>query len=215
MTYPPLYWIADPALYEAGDDISDQGGTRFLQAVETAVEAGICFIQYRDKSSQRGLIYKRALRLREICTRGKVTFIVNDEIDIALAVEADGVHLGQDDFPIEMARSVLKSGIMVGISTHNLAQALEAQSSGADYIGYGPIFKTQTKISETAPLGMAAIAEIREKVSIPIYAIGGIQWPQAQDVLAAGATGVALASALAGASKETLQEWIKTLHPPS
>jgi len=145
--------------------------------------------------------------------RGDVAFIVNDEIDIALALKAEGVHLGQDDFPIAMARSLLGKDAVIGQSTHTLDQALRAVSEGANYIGFGPIFETQTKISGNPPVGIEAIAQIRKQVGLPIYAIGGIKLSQAQAILAAGATGVAVASALAGASKETIQEWIAGLDP--
>lgn len=211
MSFPPVYLIADPSLYPQDQGSKGTVPETFFQVIETAISAGVRFIQYRDKSGERGRIFETAKKIRKITRHRDVCFIVNDEIDIALAVEAEGVHLGQEDFPISMARKLLKKGAIVGLSTHTLSQAIEAESAGADYIGFGPIFATQTKTAENLPVGIQAITGIREKVTIPIYAIGGIQLSQVQHILAAGAAGVALASALVNASKETLQEWLKYL----
>ncbi len=122
-------------------------------------------------------------------------FVVNDHADIAAAVDADGVHLGQDDLPIEQARRILGGAKIIGISTHSPAEARDAEKAGANYIGFGTIFPTETK--DTGILqGVDAIKEIRQAVSIPIVAIGGINLANARSVIAAGADGIAVISAI-------------------
>lgn len=125
---------------------------------------------------------------------------MNDHADIAAAVDADGVHLGQDDLPIAAARKIVGQRI-VGISTHSVVEAVAAAAAGADYIGFGPIFATATK-DAGAPKGIAAIREVCDAVSIPVIAIGGITAEQCPAVFAAGASGVAVASALSGSDPE-------------
>ncbi len=125
-------------------------------------------------------------------------FIVNDHADIALAVDADGVHLGQGDLLIRHARKLLGSGRIIGLSTHSLAQALEAEDQGADYIGFGPIYPTLTKDAGPAQ-GIARLSEIKKAVSVPVIAIGGIGPGNVRDVIRAGADGVAIISAILSA----------------
>jgi thiamine-phosphate pyrophosphorylase len=125
-------------------------------------------------------------------------FIVNDHPDIAIAVDADGVHLGQDDLPAEEARKLMGSGRIIGVSTHSIAQARAAESVGADYVGFGPVFPTETK--DAGPLqGIGALRQVRSAVTVPIIAIGGIRSGNIGDVLAAGADGAAVISAILGA----------------
>ncbi len=164
----------------------------------SAIEAGVRFFQYRNKSGTRKEIYETSLRLASLTNKSGALFIVNDYADIAAAVGAAGVHLGQDDLPISAARKVLGMGKIIGISTHSREQAEAAQAGGADYIGFGPIFPTKTKDAGDAQ-GSARIAVIRQTVSIPIIAIGGITHENVQDVLKAGANGVAVISAVLAA----------------
>lgn len=155
---------------------------------------GVSWVQYRDKTSPRRVLYERALQIREITRRFGALFIMNDHADIAAAVDADGLHLGQEDLPLQAARTIVGQRI-VGISTHSVAEAVAAAASGADYIGFGPLFPTTTK-DAGAPKGAAALREIRNAVSIPIIAIGGISAQHCPAVFAAGASGVAVSSAL-------------------
>lgn len=204
MIFPALYLIADPALYRRdGKPCSES----FFQAIAVAIDGGIQLIQYRDKSGERGRIYEYAERLRELTAQSKVKLIINDELDIAMAVGADGVHLGQDDFPVAPARALLGEQAIIGLSTHNISEALAAKKEPVDYIGFGPIFSTETLQSDRLPLGIEAISKLCKKVNLPVYAIGGIQQSHVQAILNAGATGVAVASALVGASKLDLQNW--------
>lgn len=160
------------------------------------------FFQYRNKSGTRRAIYETSLRLARLLKGAGVLFVVNDHADIALAVDADGVHLGQDDLPASVARQVLGPQRIIGISTHSAAQAREAEQAGVEYIGFGPVFPTATK--DAGPLqGIDALEQVRASVSLPIIAIGGIADGNIGAVLAAGADGVAVISAILGAPDAT------------
>jgi len=162
--------------------------------VKIALDAGIQFIQYREKNLSRREIYYNAETLRTVTLGYKATFIINDHADITLAVDADGVHLGQDDLPLAEARKIMGTKI-IGISTHDLQQATDASHGGADYIGFGPVYHTTTKDAGT-PKGPEQIALIRNHIKIPIVAIGGIGSENLDDVFTAGADAVAVASAI-------------------
>jgi thiamine-phosphate pyrophosphorylase len=163
--------------------------------VITALKAGVQWIQYRDKESTRRDVHTAALRLRDITARFGATFIVNDYADIALATRADGVHLGQDDLPLSVARKIMGADKIIGISTHNVEQAVKADKDGADYIGFGPVFHTITK-DAGSPRGIGMLREVTKQVHIPVIAIGGITPDNAGSALAAGADAVAVASAI-------------------
>jgi thiamine-phosphate pyrophosphorylase len=165
------------------------------QAMTQALTAGIRFFQYRNKYASRKDIYETALRLSRTARQAGALFVVNDHTDIAVAVDADGVHLGQDDLPIECARKVLRAEKIIGISTHSIEQAQIAQAAGADYIGFGPIFPTATK-DAGALQGIATLSAITKSVSLPVIAIGGINHTNIRDVLKTGAPGAAVISAI-------------------
>lgn len=162
--------------------------------IAVVLHAGVRCIQYREKDLSRREIYENAVTLRKMTGLFDATFIINDHADIALAVDADGVHLGQDDLPLKEARKIMGNRI-VGISTHSLAQAMEAELQGADYIGFGPVFYTTTK-DAGAPKGVDNIRIIKENVGIPIVAIGGIGLDNIASVINAGADAVAVATAI-------------------
>jgi len=162
--------------------------------INVVLRAGVKCIQYREKYLSRREIYANAVTLRELTRLFDATLIINDHADIALAVEADGVHLGQDDLPLKEARKIMGSRI-IGISTHNLDQAKEAELGGADYIGFGPVFHTTTKDAGT-PKGIDIIKLVKEHVSIPVVAIGGISLDNVSSVIDAGADAIALATAI-------------------
>jgi thiamine-phosphate pyrophosphorylase len=163
-----------------------------------ALSGGVRLFQYRNKNGTRRSIYETARLLASTARRSQATFIVNDHADIAAAVDADGVHLGQDDLPIEAARSILGGEKIIGISTHDADQARTAEKAGADYIGFGPLFDTKTKIAGTAR-GTGSLALIRQSVSVPILAIGGINSRNVAEVIRAGADGAAVISAVLSA----------------
>ncbi len=163
--------------------------------VRLLLEAGVTWVQYRDKEGSRRDIYRNALNLRIITREYKAVLIVNDHTDIAFATDADGVHLGQDDLPIQKAREILGKNRLVGLSTHTVEQAISAQASGADYIGFGPIFHTATK-DAGSPRGIPILHQLRRQVRIPIVAIGGITFENIRPVLETGVDAVAVASAI-------------------
>ena len=164
------------------------------EAVFTVLKTGIKFIQYREKRASRREIYEEAIKLRRLTRHFNATLIINDHADIALAVDADGVHLGQEDLPLKEARKIMGKKI-VGISTHNLEQAKEADEGGADYIGFGPVFHTTTK-DAGVPVGVDKLRIIKQNVSIPVVAIGGISLENIESVVDAGADAVAMATAI-------------------
>lgn len=166
----------------------------FTDMVKRVLDAGIMFIQYREKQWTRREIYEEAIKLRDLTRAYHAVLIINDHADIALATEADGVHLGQDDLPLPEARRIMGSRI-VGISTHSLQQARLAEAGGADYIGFGPIFHTITKDAGVSK-GVDILKTIKQNCSIPVVAIGGISIDAAADVMHAGADAVAVATAI-------------------
>lgn len=160
-----------------------------------ALSAGVSFFQYRSKGGSRKSIYEVSLRLSRLASETHTVFVVNDHADIAAAVDADGVHLGQDDLPIAHARTLLGKSKLIGISTHTVAQAREAQLNGADYIGFGPMFTTATK--DAGPVqGLENLSLVRKAISMPIVAIGGINHTNIADVIRHGADGAAVISAV-------------------
>jgi thiamine-phosphate pyrophosphorylase len=167
-------------------------------AAQVALEAGIRLFQYRDKSGNRRAIYETCLRLAVLLKRSNALFIVNDHPDIAMAVDADGVHLGQEDLPVELARKLMGGGRIIGVSTHSVEQAGAAQSAGADYVGFGPVFTTGTK--DAGPCqGIEGLRQVRKAVTLPVIAIGGINGGNLDEVLRAGVDGVAVISAILAA----------------
>ncbi len=166
----------------------------FTDMVKRVLDAGITFIQYREKEKTRREIYQESAILRNLTRSYSAVFIINDHADIALAVEADGVHLGQDDLPLIVARKIMGRRI-IGISTHSIEQARSAAAGGADYIGFGPIFHTSTK-DAGAPKGVDILKAIKQNCSIPVVAIGGISIDTAAAVMHAGADAVAVATAI-------------------
>lgn len=144
-----------------------------VEMIAAQIRGGADVIQLREKNMPKRQALALGLAIRKLTAQGGVLFIVNDDLDLALILEADGVHLGQDDIPIQYARPLLKDRI-IGISTHSLDQAREAIDSGADYIGIGPAFKTETKIKADPVVGVDLILEVQELSPVPVIAIGGI-----------------------------------------
>jgi len=170
--------------------------------MQQALAAGVKFVQYRSKSGTRKGIYITSLLLARIARNAQARFIINDHADIAAAVDADGVHLGQEDLPVKFARKLLGDNKLIGISTHDLEQAVAAESAGADYIGFGPIFPTTTKDTGQVQ-GINNISIIKQAVTLPVIAIGGINLSNVQDVIRSGADGVAVISAILSAENIT------------
>jgi thiamine-phosphate diphosphorylase len=167
--------------------------------MDEALRAGVRLFQYRAKHETRKRIYEVARDLAAVSRSMGALFIVNDHADIALAVGAHGVHLGQDDLPIDRVRMLLGPSGIIGISTHNVEQAVLAARQGADYIGFGPVFRTSTK-NAGVPKGLDGLAAARSSVLIPIIAIGGITRENAGSAVRSGADSVAVISAVLGTS---------------
>lgn len=165
-----------------------------VEMTQVVLRAGVCWVQYRDKERSRLAYYRTAFMLRELTRSFGASLIINDYADIAAAVDADGVHLGQDDFPLSEARKLLGQKKIIGISTHTLREALEAEAGGADYLGFGPVFETTTKKGAGPPKGTGMLEEVMSKVNIPVVAIGGIGIDTLPGVMASGAGAVAVAS---------------------
>jgi len=168
-----------------------------------ALRGGADMIQLRDKEGDLRALLPQAREIQALCRSRGALFIVNDRLDLALAAGADGVHVGQEDLPAEAARPLLGPGRILGVSTHSREQAEAAQAGGADYIGFGPLFATGTKITGYAPRGLDALRAIRAAVHLPILAIGGINLENVAGVIAAGATAPAVISAVAAAPDVT------------
>ena len=190
------------------------------QAVEQAILGGVTLVQLREKAIASKAFYERALRIKAICHHYNVPLLINDRVDIALAVEADGVHIGQSDLPCGVVRQILGKDKIIGVSARTAQQAIQAQADGADYLGVGAMFATSTK-QDAQTVTIASLTQIRQSVTLPIVAIGGINHttlPALQQALQAADTsidGVAVVSAILGQkdvklASEKLKEIIKT-----
>ena len=199
------------------------GGICFITGQETetlsfeemtlrALQAGVKWVQYRDKERSRREICEESIRLMGIAKKFAAALIVNDHPDIALAADADGVHLGQDDLPVREARRIMGKSRIIGISTHTVEQARDAARDGADYIGFGPVFHTATK-DAGRPKGIEMLREIKRQVGIPVVAIGGITTENIRPVLEAGADAVAVSSAiLRGDIEENAKRFLEIIN---
>lgn len=171
-------------------------GRSLVDALKDAASAGARLFQYRDKTSPAVEMYRQALQLRRAAADAGALLVINDRCDLALAVDADGVHLGQGDLPPSLARRLLGAGKIIGVSTHGAAQVREATESGADYLGFGPIFPTTTKPRHEPVVGIEGLRQVRPLTRLPIFAIGGLTLDRVEAVIGAGADGVAVVSAI-------------------
>src|SRR5262244_4290882 len=192
----------DPTLYVVLDRTAARG--RDLDHLLAAVIEGGCrMVQLREKEWPSGRLLPLARRLRDRCGAAGVTFIVNDRVDLAVAVAADGVHLGQDDLPPRAARELLRPGMVLGRSTHSVAQARRAQADGADYIAVGSMFPTQTK-PDFELVGPELLRAVRPETRAPLVGIGGVTRENVAQVIRAGADGVAVISGVCSAADPTV-----------
>ena len=174
-------------------------GRSNLDVLDALIEGGARVVQLREKELSDREFFELARSFRQRTEQAGMTLIINDRVDVCRAVEADGVHLGQDDFPLREARRLLGPNTIIGVSTHRVEQALRAVEEGADYINVGPIFETQTKQHSGPPVGLDLFREIRRLVNIPITIMGGIKLENLDQVLEAGARRIAVVSAVVGA----------------
>lgn len=178
------YFVTDAGLSRAGA----------LADVKKAIQAGVEVIQYRNKNGSTAELYREALALRCLCKN--TCLLINDRVDIAMAVDADGVHLGQEDLPLKEARRLLGRKKIIGLTVHSVPEAKEAEEQGADYLGVSPIFTTRTKLDAGKPAGLSLLHKIKRKISLPVVAIGGITLENASQVISAGADSVCAISAV-------------------
>lgn len=192
---PSLYLVTDVVL-AAGRPLDD--------LVRGAIEGGVTMVQYRDKrSSTRGMI-ATVRGLLEVTRKAGRPLVVNDRVDVALATDADGVHLGQEDMPAALARRLLGPERILGVTAAGPEQAGEAERAGADYIGCSAVFATPTKPDSGTPLGLEGVRGLVASTNLPVVAIGGVRRDNAAELLEAGAAGLAVVSAIMGAADPRL-----------
>lgn len=182
--------------------VTDRGlskGRPTNEIVRSAVNGGVTCVQLREKDATTREFIEQALHIRSFLKNRNIPLIINDRLDVALAVKADGIHLGQKDMPLKMARSIVKNTMVIGISAENLEDAIAAERDGADYIGVSPIYMTSTKTDTAPALGLEGLKRISEHVKIPKVAIGGLHPTNAADVIRNGADGVAVVSSIVSA----------------
>lgn len=182
-----LYVILDPSVCP---------DRPLLEVLTSSATAGVRLFQYRNKTASMKAAYGEALPLRQRAHALGVLFIVNDRCDLALAVEADGVHLGQGDLPLHLARKVMGPNKLIGLSTHTAEQVRAATAGRPDYLGFGPIFTPASKADHDPVVGTEGLKAIRSLTPLPIFAIGGITLDHVEEVIRAGANGVAVISAI-------------------
>jgi len=170
----------------------------FLGCIEDALRGGVTLVQLREKNVDGGIFLQRAFAVKNLCDKYNVPLLVNDRIDIALACKADGVHLGQDDIPPSVARSILGPDAIIGVSAHSCEEALAAEKDGADYLGVGAVFPTNSK-DDASEVGLNMLKEIRKISKLPIVGIGGINAQNYAQVVEAGAQGAAIISGILAA----------------
>lgn len=203
-----LYIILDPSV---------RPDRPLTEVLEASVEAGAGLFQYRNKLAPMKEAYAEALALRRLAHRFGVLFIVNDRCDLALAVNAMGVHLGQGDLPMELARTVMGPDKLIGLSTHNAEQVEGAERLKPDYIGFGPIFQPGSKQDHDPVVGLEGLRAVRARTSRPIFAIGGITVENVGEVMRAGANGVAVISAVLKAAdiKRAVSDFLAQMPTPA
>jgi thiamine-phosphate pyrophosphorylase len=185
-----LYLVTDRGL---------AGGRSNFEVVKAAVEGGATVVQLREKDCSTREFVQQALAIKDFLRNRRIPLIINDRLDVAQAVKADGVHLGQTDMPLEMAKEILGDSMIIGISAESLEDAIAAERGGADYLGVSPIYATPTKTDTAPPLGLAGLREIRKAVRLPLVGIGGLNRQNCAEVIRSGADGVAVVSAIVAA----------------
>ncbi len=184
-----LYLVTDRSILK---------GRSLFDAVAEAIRGGVSMLQLREKDVCSRDFYQIALKLKELVNSCNVPLIINDRLDIALAIDADGLHIGQEDLPLEVARKLLGPGKILGYSVSNTAEAEYGEKNGADYLGAGPVYPTGSKLDTVDPIGIDGIKVIKESVSIPVVAIGGVGPANAAEVKKSGVDGISVISAILG-----------------
>jgi len=200
-----LYLITDRRLF-TDDDL-------LFTAVDEALKGGVQAVQLREKDLETRRLLSMAYSLRELTSGYRAKLFINDRVDIALAVDADGVHLGGDSMPAFAARKAAGEAMLIGVSAHSIGEAKKAEEEGADFVTLGPVFETPSKIKYGHPLGPELLREVMGKIFIPVFAIGGIKKERVGSVLESGATGIALISAILGSEdiRSNTEEFMRLL----
>jgi len=201
-----VYLITDRRIF--GDDTD-----AMLRGTEEALKAGVKAVQLREKDLETRELLDLAYAMRALTLRYGADLFINDRADVAVAVEADGVHLGGSSIPVAAARRVVGEKLLLGVSTHGVAEAVGAEKSGADFITVGPVFDTPSKRHYGRPLGTEVLGEVTRETTIPVFAIGGIMQEGIKDIRAAGAFGIALISGILAAEniKSSAEDYVRAL----
>ncbi len=189
-----LYLVTDRQFAKETDSLSF-----LLKTVKSAIKGGVTVVQYREKKLPTRKMLEEAEELKKLCKSQGVLFLVNDRIDIALAVDADGVHLGQDDMPAHITRKLLGKSKVIGITVHNEEELKNAENEEIDYVSFAPVFATSTKPDHQTPLGIEKLKELASMTNLPVVAIGGINKDNAHQVFQTGVNGICVVSAIMGA----------------
>jgi len=181
-------------LYLITDRLNLPGKRNLLAAVRQALKGGAAAIQLREKDLEAGELLKLARKIRKLTDEYSARLFINDRFDIALAAGADGVHLTQNSIPADVVRNTVKNKLLIGVSTHSLKEARQAEKGGADFITLGPVYETASKLKYGAPVGIDKFKSITGKIHIPVFALGGIKIENIREVKDAGAYGVSMIS---------------------
>jgi len=198
-----LYLITDRKLFTDHSSL--------FTAVEEALKSGLKAVQLREKDFGARDLLGMAYKMRELTKTYQARLFINDRVDIALAVEADGVHLGRESIPAHAVKKTFKDRLIIGVSTHSLDEAVDAEKGGADFVTLGPVYHTPSKMKYGEPIGIELLRSIKGKISIPVFAIGGIRIDKVGEVKDAGADGLALISAILTAEniRETTEKFLR------
>lgn len=201
---------ADAMTLYAVTDTAWVGEQTLIEQVKEALDGGITFLQLREKNLSEEEFLQEAVEMKKLADQYKVPFVINDNIEVALRAGADGVHVGQDDMPVEEVRKLLGDDKIIGVSAHNVEEAVRAEKGGADYLGVGAVYTTPTK-EDASVVSLEEIKKICDTVSIPVVAIGGIKEKNIMNLKGTNVAGAAVVSAVFGAEdiKETVQRLLK------
>jgi len=198
-----LYLITDRTLFTAQCPM--------YLAFETALEAGVKAVQLREKDLSTKALLDMAYWMRELTNEFGAHLFINDRVDVALSVDADGVHLGRQSIPVQAVRKIAGNTLTIGVSTHTIGEVMEAEKDGADFITLGPVYKTPSKAKYGKPAGLETLKKAKSRTTLPIFAIGGIKPGNVREVKEAGADGIAFISSILPAQdiKKTIEDFLR------
>jgi thiamine-phosphate pyrophosphorylase len=206
-------WLNDLKLYLITDRKLFHAQCSLYFALENALDAGVRCIQLREKDLTIRELFDMAVWMRELTNEYHAKLFINDRVDVALAVNADGIHLGQYSIPLHAVKKIAGKRLLIGMSTHTAEEALSAERDGADFITFGPVYETPSKLKYGRPVGIDSLRRVKAERSIPVFAIGGIKRNKVKEVRGAGADGIALISGILAAKniQETAEEYIRLM----